>query len=129
MQVAPPSDTPYRCLDITKGLFYSSHLPPGSYQLSKFSGLGFFAGEHEYSFPRPGNHTALRISKPGIYFLGSFQYKKLKTGIFSQAKFAIEKMNQPTEAELLQRILDEDSEIKNSTWGNKIRARLAQLKS
>lgn len=128
-QVAPPSDTPYWCLDITKGLFYSSHLPPGSYQLSKFSGLGFFAGEQEYSFPQQGNQTALRISKPGIYFLGSFQYKKLKTGIFSQAKFAIEKMNQPTEAELLKRILDEDSEIKNSAWGNKIRARLAQLKS
>lgn len=129
MQVAPPSDTPYWCLGITKGLFYSSHLPPGSYQLSKFSGLGFFAGEQEYSFPRQGNHNSLRISKPGIYFLGSFKYRKVKTGMFSHAKYAIEKMNQPTEAELLRRILDEDDEIKNSAWGHKIRARLAQLNS
>ena len=49
--------------------------------------------------------------------------------MFSQAKFAIEKINKPTEAELLKRILDEDSGIKDSAWGNKIRARLAQLKS
>ena len=128
-QVAPPSDMPYWGLGISKGLFYNSYLPPGAYQLSKFSGSGFFAGEQEYSFPRQGNQTALRISKPGIYFLGSFQYRKLKTGIFSRSKFTIDKMSKPTEAELLQRILDEDSEIKNSPWGNKIRARLAQLKS
>ena len=128
-QVAPPSDTPYWGLGISKGLFYNSHLPPGSYQLSKFSGLGFFAGEQEFSFPRQANQTALRISKPGIYFLGSFKYKKVKTGMFSRAKFAIDKMGKPTEAELLQRILDEDSEIKNSTWGDKIRTRLTQLKS
>jgi hypothetical protein len=129
MQVVPPSDTPYWGLGVTNGLFYNSYLPPGSYQLSKFSGSGFFAGQYEYGFPRQGNQTALRISKPGIYFLGSYKYKKAKSGMFEQGKFSIEKMNKPTEAELLKRILDEDSEIKGSTWGNKIRARLAQLKS
>jgi hypothetical protein len=71
----------------------------------------------------------LRISKPGIYFLGSYKYKQVKSGMFSQAKFTIEKINKPTEAELLKRILDESSDIKDSAWGNKIRARLAQLKS
>lgn len=128
MQVAPPSETPYWSLGVTKGLFYNSYLPPGSYQLSKFSGSGFFAGEHEYSFPRQGNQTALRIAKPGIYFLGSFKYKKVDTGMFEQGKFSIENIKKPTEAELLQRILDENSEIKNSTWGNKIRAHLKKLK-
>jgi len=128
MQVAPPSETPYWSLGVNKGLFYNSYLPPGSYQLSKFSGSGFFAGEHEYSFPRQGNQTALRITKPGIYFLGSFKYKKVDTGIFEQGKFSIEKINKPTEAELLQRILDENKEIKNSAWGNKIRAHLKKLK-
>lgn len=128
MQVAPPSDTPYWGLGVNKGLFYNSYLPPGSYQMSKFSGSGFFAGENEYSFPRQGNQTALRITKPGIYFLGSFKYKSVKTGIFEQGKFSIEKINKPTEAELLKRILDENDEIKKSVWGSKIRARLAQLK-
>jgi hypothetical protein len=128
-QVAPPSDSPYWGLGVSNGLFYNAHLPPGSYQMSSLSGSGFWAGEHNYSFPRQGNETALRISKPGIYFLGSFKYKKVKSGMFDQAKFSIEKINKPTEAELLKRILDESDEIKKSAWGNKIRARLAQLKS
>jgi hypothetical protein len=53
----------------------------------------------------------------------------VKTGFFQQGKFAIEKVSKPTEAELLKRILDEDDDIKDSAWGAKIRARLAQLKS
>lgn len=128
-QVAPPSDTPYWGLGVNNGLFYNSYLPLGSYQLSKFSGSGFFTGEHGYNFPRQGNETALRITKPGIYFLGSFKYKKVKSGLFEQGKFSIEKINKPTETELLKRILDEDSEIKKSAWDSKIRTRLAQLKS
>ncbi|MEW6332281.1 MAG: hypothetical protein AB1560_12560 [Pseudomonadota bacterium] len=128
-QVAPPSDSPYWGLGVTKGVFYNSYLPPGSYQLSKLGGSGFFAGQHEYSFPKQGNRTALRISKPGIYFLGSYKYKKVKTGFFQQGKFAIEKIAKPTEAEVLKRILDEDDEVRDSAWGKKIRARLAQLKS
>ena len=129
VQVAPPSDAPYWGLGVSKGLFYNSYLPPGSYQLSKLGGSGFFAGQHEYSFPRQSNQTALRISKPGIYFLGSYKYQKVKTGMFEQGKFKIEKMGKPTEAELLKRLLDEDSDIKDSAWREKIRARLAQLKS
>lgn len=128
-QVAPPSETPYWGLGVTNGLFYNSYLPPGSYQLSKFSGSGFFAGQYEYNFPRQGNQTALRIAKPGIYFLGSYKYKKAKSGIFEQDKFSIQKINKPTEAELLKRILEEDSAVRGSAWGQKIRARLAQLKS
>jgi len=129
VQVAPPSDTPYWGLGVNKGLFYNSYLPPGSYQLSKFGGSGFFAGQHEYMFPRQGNRTALRIKKPGIYFLGSYKYKKVKTGFLSQEKFSIEKMKKPTEAELLKRILEEDDNVKDSAWSTRIRARLAQLKS
>jgi len=129
VQVAPPSDAPYWGLGVSKGLFYNSYLPPGSYQLSKFGGSGFFAGQHEYSFPRQGNKTALRITKPGIYFIGAYKYKKVKTSFFSQGRFAIEKINKPTEAELLKRILEEDSDIRDSAWASKIRARLAQLKS
>ena len=74
-----------------KGLFYHTLLPASSYQLSSFYGSGFFAGENRYNFPRQGNETALRITKPGIYFLGSYKYKyrKVKTGIFEQDKFAM----------------------------------------
>lgn len=127
-QVAPPTETPYWSMSVKKGLFYHTRLPTGSYQLSSFYGSGFFAGENRYNFPRQGNETALRITKPGIYFLGSYKYRKVKTGIFEQDKFAIEKIGKPSEADLLKRIL-EDDEVKDSAWGNKIRARLAQLKS
>lgn len=128
MQVAPPTEAPYWKYWVTKGMFYHAYIPPGSYQLNSVYGTGFFAGNNQYNFPRQGNATNLRITKPGIHFLGSFKYKKVKTGIFEQGKFEIEKVNKPTEADLLKRILEEDSDIKNSAWGNKIRARLAELR-
>jgi hypothetical protein len=98
-QVAPPSDTPYWGLGVSKGLFYNSYLPPGSYQLSKLGGSGFFAGQHEYGFPRQGNRTALRINKPGIYF-GSLNTRRRRAVRSSRAS-SISKINKPTEAELL----------------------------
>lgn len=129
-QMAPPTEKPYCGTDVRDGLFYTSYLPPGSYKLSALGGSGFFKGEHQYNFPKQGaGDTAVRIQKPGIYFLGSYKYKKVKTGFFEQGKFNIERVNTPTEAELLKRILDNDSEIRNSAWAEKIRARLAQLKS
>jgi hypothetical protein len=129
MQVAPPAEKPYWGTGIKDGLFYSSYLPPGTYQLSSFGGSGFFRGEHRYSFPKQGrNETAVRIDKPGIYYLGSYKYKKVKTGMFEQGKFTIERVKTPTETELLQRILNENADIKKSKWGDKIRARLARGK-
>jgi hypothetical protein len=128
MQVAPPTQEPYWSLAVRKGLFYSAYLPPGSYQLSRFGGSGFWAGEHAYNFPRQGNQTALRIQKPGIYFLGSYKYKTEKSGMFEAGKFSMQKVNKPTEAELLKRMLDEGSEIKDSAWRDKIQARLKQVK-
>jgi hypothetical protein len=48
--------------------------------------------------------------------------------MFQQGKFAIERVSSPTEAELLQRLLDTDGEIKGSVWADKIRQRIARLK-
>jgi hypothetical protein len=127
-QVAPPTQEPYWSLSVRKGLFYSAYLPPGSYQLSRFGGSGFFAGEHAYNFPRQGNETALRIEKPGIYFLGSYKYKTEKSGMFETGKFSMQKVKKPTEGELLKRILDDGSGIKDSAWRDRIQARLKQIK-
>lgn len=126
-QVAPPTDAPYWQMGVQDGVFYSSYLPAGSYQLSAVGGSSFMRGEYRYNFGRQGNETQLRITKPGIYFLGSFKYRAVKTGIFQAGKFAIEKTKQPSEAELLKKLLDNDSELRKSAWGEKIRARLAQL--
>jgi hypothetical protein len=128
MQVAPPTDKPYWGTDVRDGLFYTYYLPPGSYQLASISGSSFWRGDYRYNFPRQGSETAVRITKPGVYFLGSWKYKGVKTGFFEGGKFDVERVSTPTEAQLLQRILDEDREIKGSAMEEKIRARLRQLK-
>lgn len=129
MQVAPPTEKPYWGTDVRDGLFYTPYLPPGSYKLASLSGSGFFKGDYQYNFPKQGRgDTGVRIAKPGIYFLGSYKYKKVKTGFFEGGKFTIERVKSPSEAELLKRILGE-GDIKSSKWAEKIRARLAGLKS
>lgn len=128
MQVAPPTDKPYWGMGVRNGLLYNYHLPPGSYQIASITGSSFWRGDYRYNFPRQGNEQAVRIGKPGIYFLGSYRYKGVKTGFFEGGKFDIERVNTPTEAELLRRILEEDSAVKGSAWEAKIRQRLSQLK-
>lgn len=128
MQVSPPTDKPYWGTDVRDGLFYTYYLPPGSYKLASLSGSSFWRGNYRYNFPRQGGEQGVRITQPGIYFLGSYKYKPMKSGFFEPGKFAIERVDSPTEAELLQKILDEDKEIKGSAWEEKIRRRLAQLR-
>lgn len=108
-------------------LLTQSYLPPGSYQLDSLRGSGFFAGNNVYRFPTYGrNETALRIQKPGIYFMGSFRYVKVKTGVFEASKFAVERVKAPSELELLQRIQKEDW-VKGTQWEARIRNRIAEL--
>lgn len=127
-EISPSSEGSWGC-SVSNGLFYNQYLPLGNYQVTEISGEGFMGGgKHRYSIPRQGNPTSVRISKPGIYFLGSYKYKNAKTGIFEQGKFSIEKLSKPTQVDLLKRLL-ETEDIKNTAWVNKIRARLAELKS
>src|SRR5262245_33891236 len=100
-QVAPPVDKPFWGTDVKDGLFYSYYLPPGSYMLASLYGSSMLRGDYQYNFPRQGGDTSVRIEKPGIYFLGSWKYKSVKTGFFEQSKFDIERVNSPTEKELL----------------------------
>ena len=128
-QVAPPTEKPYWGTDVRDGLFYSLYLPPGSYRLSSLHGSSFWRGEYRYSMGRQGGgDTTVRVQKPGIYFLGAYKYRTVKTGMFEQSKFDIERVNTPSEADLLQKLLDTDAEVKNSVWADKIRERIAALK-
>ena len=128
-QVAPQTDKPYWGMNVREGLFYTYYLPPGSYQLATLHGSSFLRGEFQYNFPRQGGgQTTVRIDKPGIYFLGAHKYKDVKTGFFEAGKFDIQRVDTPTEAQLLQRILDEEKELKGSVWEEKIRQRIARLK-
>ena len=142
-QVAPATDKPYWSMGVENGLFYNPFIRPGTYQLSKFSGSGFAAGAHEYQFSRQGrNETAVRIDVPGVYFLGAYKYVTAqKGGMFKRAKFSIEPIDDPSEADLLRMLLDETMKVEKSkeydgpkkikisetSWGDKIRARLSEL--
>ena len=129
MQVSPPTEKPYWGTDVKEGLFYTYYLPPGSYRLAALFGSSFLRGDFQYNFPRQGGgETTVRIDKPGIYFLGAYKYKDVKTGFFEQGKFSIQRVGSPTEAELLRRILEQDGELKGSVWEKRIRERLSKLK-
>lgn len=108
-------------------LLSQPYLPVGAYQMASLQGSGFWAGNNVYSFPTYGrNQTAVRIQKPGIYFMGAYRYVKVKTGMFEAGKFAIERVNTPSEAELLQRLQKEDW-VKGTQWEARIRNRIAEL--
>lgn len=124
----PQGEEGYWHMGVDDGLLYQAHLPVGSYQLATLSGSSFLHGEVEYDFAAYGrNASAVRIEKPGIYFLGSFRYKEVKTGFFEADKFDIERADTPTELELLNRIMKLDW-VKGSQWEKKIQARIAELK-
>lgn len=88
------------------GLYYHVGIPPGPYQVTKFGGSGFFAGQVIYNFADSGrNDTALIIDRPGAYFAGSFEYQTVNTGFFEQKKFDITPAVDPTEAMVLEKVL------------------------
>jgi hypothetical protein len=127
-QVATATDTEgYWRLGVEDGLAFNQYLPVGSYQMAKFGGSDFGSGEVEYNFPSYGkNETAVRITRPGVYFLGSYKYVKVKTGFFEAGKFDFKRVDAPAERELLERLL-KSKEIKGTQWVARINARLAQL--
>lgn len=127
-QVLPKTDTPYWGMLVEDGILYNPNLPNGAYQLSNFGGGGgFFSTPHEYNFPAYGkNETAVRIERPGIYFLGSYKYEEVDTGFFEQDKFSIKPVSKPTEAELLRKLLQAEK-IPGSQWEARIRQRLAEI--
>lgn len=126
-QVGAPEDEGYWNLGVEDGLVFNQYLPVGSYQMSQFGGSGFMAGDVRYNFPSYGkNETALRITKPGVFFLGSYKYVKVKTGFFEAGKFDFKRVDAPAERELLERIVAL-KEIKGTQWVARINARLAEL--
>ncbi|HEX7965397.1 MAG TPA: hypothetical protein VF651_06740 [Gammaproteobacteria bacterium] len=123
----PQGEEGYWTMGVEDGLMSQQYLPPGSYQLASLSGSSFLHGAVVYNFPAYGrNEASVRIQKPGIYFLGSFKYKDVETGMFEAGKFDIERVKSPTELELLGRLLKQDW-VKGTQWEARIRARMAEL--
>ncbi len=126
-RIKPLSDKPYYYLALDDGMFYGTWMSPGSYKLVSFGSFRSF-GNTQYTFNMPSQgrgETDPVISKNGIYYMGSYKYKKVKTGFFEEGKFDIERINKPTEKELLVKLL---KKAKHPTWQAAIQKRIDALK-
>lgn len=106
-QVLPKTDKPFWHAAVSDGMFYISVLKPGMYQLDSFGGAPFI-GNTYYTFPIPrqGNDFGrFKISKPGVYYIGSFKYQAIHTGFFSPDKFNLVSEASPSRTDLLNRLL------------------------
>jgi hypothetical protein len=118
---------------VRKGLFFHVGVEPGPYQVERFGRHPSFFSNTEYSYDfgtRGRNETAIRIDKPGVYFMGAYKYVDIPTGWLEQDKFRMERTQTPSERELLTKLLavlqDEDSQYTRQIA--MVRQRLAQLR-
>lgn len=109
---------------------HNQYIEPGLYKFAAFGGVGrgFLNSNSifEYAFPAQGRGLAtMNVKKPGVYFVGSFRYVKVKTGFFEAKKFDIERINKPTEKEVLTQFLPH---MEEGRWKQMVKKRLRQLK-
>ncbi len=123
-QYKPPTDKPYWSAGVEKGTFFNWYLDPGSYAMDHFEGIGFVAGRVRFNVPRQLSSMRIVIKKPGVYFLGSYKYKNISTGIFEPDKFDLEQVDSPTERELLTKLI---AIVKGTAVEPKLQARLKEL--
>lgn len=116
------------------GIFYHVGIAPGPHQVDSFGRFTTWWSNtsYTYEFGASGrNETAVRIKKPGVYFMGAYKYVDVATGLFEQGKFEMKRIKRPSEREILAKVL-ERMEADNSEYTRQIgmvRRRLAQLAS
>lgn len=115
-QFRPHTDAPYYPAAIKEFkngyLYYSMALVNGSHKTISASGqrcLGFLCSNtiYNYSFGKQGDDVgAVVIKTPGVYYMGSYNLKNVKTGFFEQDKFqAVPATDAPSRREMLEEIL------------------------
>ncbi len=121
----PIDNKPYRSVDAVSGMFWYDQLVPGSYQLVEFGGSSCWKNmAANYSMQDfSQNETALVIAKPGLYYMGAYKYRKV--GGFFSNKFSIDRVDNPSEKEVLQRMLKYS---KDTQWEAMIKKRIGMLK-
>ncbi len=137
-QMKPKTEEPFWNMRLDEGLFYCENMPVGSYVLDQFGGGGglklgsvrFFSNTtYYYDVPvQSGKDFQFRVEKPGLYFTGAFAYKRLASTaerfFGMETKYDIVKAPGPSEAELLERLLEF---TEGTGWHGDVRKRLQAL--
>jgi hypothetical protein len=113
-------------------LYYSTILTNGAFKTAQASGqrcLGFICGNtiYTYSFGKQGDEVgAVTIKTPGVYHMGSYNLKNVKTGFFEQGKFdVVPATNAPSKREILEEIL---KDVEEPVTAERIKRELAQVR-
>ena len=116
---------PYREVKSVGELFWFDQLTPGSYQITGFGGHAACLNiSHIYSLPDfAKNQTAMTVEKPGLYFIGAFEYKREES--FGSDKFSLIRTDSPSEKEVLEMLLPYST---GTQWEAKIKKRMGTLK-
>ena len=136
-QFRPVTDEPYYPTTVKAFkngyLYYSMVLPNGAHKTVSASGqrcLGFLCSNtiYTYSFGKQGDEVgAIVIKSPGVYNMGSYKLRDVKTGFFEQGKFdAIPAVNAPSRRELLEEILKDAQDV--PVVAARIRTELGQMR-
>jgi hypothetical protein len=127
-RVRPRVEKPYYSFWIRDGAFYSINIPHGSYHFAKFGGFnGWTNTEWNFNFPSQGRGALdpkIKRNRTGMYYVGSWKYKKVKTGFFKPGKFDLVRTKSVSEKEILKRMLPY---AKHEKWKKMIEKRLRQL--
>lgn len=114
-------------------LYYTMALPNGSHKTESAAGqrcLGFLCSNttYKYSFGKQGDDVgAVVIKTPGVYHLGSYRLKEVKTGMFEQGKFeVVPASDAPSRREMLEEILKDAHDV--PVIAERIRRELAQMR-
>jgi hypothetical protein len=117
---------------VDDGVFYHLGIPPGPYQVDSFGRSATWWSNTNYTYEFGGqgrNQTAVRIKRPGLYFVGAYKYVAVSTGWLEQGKFEMKKVKRPSEREILAKVLAHMEDV-NPEYVRQIamvRRRLAQL--
>ena len=107
------------------GLFWHLGLKPGSYQLDDY---GLPNVTYRYGTASK-NITTIHISEPNVYYMGSFWHQD--KSVFIKTGFELERTNNPTEREIVQRLIKEfETRGNNKIYArqyNLLKRRLTQL--
>ncbi len=131
-----PEQSYYPC-GVDEGLFWNIGVKQGaSIQVDKFGRHTRWYSNTRYTYNFGGqgrNDTSKVIKKPGVYFLGSYEYKPIDSGSFFKPDgFGMDKSKSPSEKQLLTKLLEimkNDSDL--AVYTNQIsmiEKRLHQLK-